>query len=208
MLGTCNLALEKFWNVEAHFHWSSQDSPRLQDLALEQLLRCCTTDVLRICYKTFVVGSVIGTYIYSLRDPPHSIATARQKQHNRKERRKGIRKCSCSSLSGRLWVAIGRLWAALGRLWELLGGSWAALGRLWAALGALGRRLGGSWTALGRLLGGSGRLLGGSWAALGRLLGGSGRFWAVLGGSWAALGRLWAGLGGSLAALGLFLGGS
>ena len=63
MLGTCNLALEKCWNVEVHFHWSSQDSPRLQDLALEQLLRCCTTDVLPICYKTFVVGFVIGMYM-------------------------------------------------------------------------------------------------------------------------------------------------
>ena len=63
MLGTCNLALEKFWNVEAHLHWSSQDSPRLHDLAVKQLLRCCTTDVLPICFNTFVVGFVIGTHM-------------------------------------------------------------------------------------------------------------------------------------------------
>ncbi len=28
MRGTCKLASETFWNVKAHFHWSSQDSPR------------------------------------------------------------------------------------------------------------------------------------------------------------------------------------
>ena len=91
----------------------------------------------------------IYTYICSLRDPSHSIATARRQRHNRKEEMKIIGQCSCSLLSGRLWVAIGRLWVALGRLWELLGGfgsSWAALGRLLASSGAaLGRLLRGSW---------------------------------------------------------------
>ena len=77
----------------------------------------------------------------SLRDPSHSIATARRQRHNRKEEMKIIGQCSCSLLSGRLWVAIGRLWVALGRFW-------AALGRLLAS----------SWTTLGRLLRGSWRL--------------------------------------------------
>ena len=144
MLGTCNLALEKFWNVEAHFHWSSQDSPRLQDLALEQLLRCCTTDVLRICYKTFVVGSVIRTWFLCIF-----------------ARFWVARDSSCRAL-GRFWAALGRLLDGYGRF---LSGSWAALGSSWAALGR-------SWATLGRLwqlLGGSGRILGDFQAALGRL---------------------------------------
>ena len=109
------------------------------------------------------------TYMCSLRDPSHSIATARRQQHNRKEEMKIIGQCSCSLLSGRLWVAIGRLWVALGRLWELLGGSgssWAALGRLlassWAAWAAPGSS-GSSWAAFGQFLDDS-------WAALERLL--------------------------------------
>ena len=119
----------------------------------------------------------IYIYIYSLRGPSHSIATARRQRHNRKEEMKIIGQCSCSLLSGRLWVAIGRLWVALGRLWELLGGS----GSSWAALGRL---LAGSWAA---------------WAAPG----GSGSSWAAFGqfldDSWAALARLLAALRGSCA---------
>ena len=110
----------------------------------------------------------IYTHICSLRDPSHSIATARRQRHNRKEEMKIIGQCSCSLLSGRLWVAIGRLWVALGRLWELLGGSgssWAALGRLlassWAAWAAPGGS-GSSWAAFGQFLDDS-------WAALGVL---------------------------------------
>ena len=87
----------------------------------------------------------IYTYICSLRDPSHSIATARRQRHNRKEEMKIKGQCSCSLLSGRLWVAIGRLWVALGRLWELLGGS----GSSWAAFGQF---LDDSWAALERLL--------------------------------------------------------